>query len=103
MKTFAIWLGMGLVGCQFLGGRAPAQEGTNDLNSKLKSGRTSKVDARIPPLPELAKPPVQFFRELLAMSPGERSQSLTNRTPEDRKAILAKVREYQSLKPDQCA
>src|SRR4051812_11616545 len=101
MKTFAIWLGMGLVGCQFLGGRAPAQEGTNDLKSKQESGRKSKVDARIPPVPEPARPPVQFFRELLAMIPWERSQALTNRTLEDRRAILAKVREYQSLKPDQ--
>ena len=101
MRTFAFWLGMGLVGWQFLGGRAPAQEGTNDLNASQKSGRTSKVDAIVPPLPEPPRSPVQFFRELLAMSPGERSQSLTNRNPEDRKAILAKVREYQSLKPDQ--
>ena len=31
----------------------------------------------------------------------ERVQSLTNRTPEARKQILAKLREYETLKPDE--
>ena len=53
-----------------------------------------------PPLP-LARSPISFFRELLAMNPVERIQALTNRTPEVRAQILAKVREYESLKPDE--
>ncbi len=59
-----------------------------------------------PSLPVLSflpagKSPVGLFRELLAMSFVERVQSLTNRTPEARKQILAKVREYETLKPDE--
>jgi len=54
-----------------------------------------------PPLPPLAPSPVTFFRELLAMSPAERNNSLTNRTPEARARIMAKVREYQKLAPDE--
>jgi hypothetical protein len=46
------------------------------------------------------KPPVDQFRELLAMRPTERRQALTNRSPESVKRILTKVREYESLKPD---
>jgi hypothetical protein len=47
------------------------------------------------------KSPVDFFRELLAMTPAERNQALTNRTPENRRLILAKIREYLSLKDNE--
>ena len=46
----------------------------------------------MPPLPQ-SQSPVNFFRNLLAMSPVERINSLTNRPPEVRQRILAKVRE----------
>lgn len=45
--------------------------------------------------------PVTYFRQLLAMNPAERNNSLTNRPPEVRARILAKVREYQMLGPDE--
>jgi len=45
--------------------------------------------------------PVDQFRDLLAMTPRERANSLTNRPPEIRARILAKVREYQTLDPDE--
>ena len=54
----------------------------------------------MPPLPQ-AQSPVSFFRQLLAMSLKERADSLTNRAPESRARILAKVREYQALGPDE--
>lgn len=54
----------------------------------------------LPPLPQV-RSPVFAFRELLAMSPRERENSLTNRAPEVRDRILAKVREYQALGPDE--
>ena len=44
--------------------------------------------------------PVAFFRKLLAMSPGQRDDYLTNRPPQMRARILAKVHEYESLSPD---
>ena len=53
-----------------------------------------------PPLP-IVPSPVSFFRQLLAMSPVERNQSLTNRPPEVRARLLAKVREYMALGPDE--
>lgn len=45
--------------------------------------------------------PVDQFRDLLAMTPRERANTLTNRPPEIRARILAKVREYQTLDPDE--
>jgi hypothetical protein len=54
----------------------------------------------MPPLPT-PQSPVNFFRQLLMMPPMERNNSLTNRTPEARARILAKVREYQQLEPDE--
>jgi hypothetical protein len=54
----------------------------------------------LPPMPTMQSP-VNFFRQLLAMSPVERNNSLTNRPPETRVRILAKVREYQALGPDE--
>ncbi len=43
--------------------------------------------------------PVDTFRDLLAMHPTERKQALANRPPEVQRALLAKVREYESLNP----
>lgn len=54
----------------------------------------------MPPVPRAASP-VTFFRELLAMSPEERINSLTNRPPVVRERILAKVTEYLALDPDE--
>lgn len=54
----------------------------------------------VPPVP-VASSPVNFFRQLLAMSPAERNNSLTNRPPESRARIQAKVREYLALSPDE--
>jgi hypothetical protein len=51
-----------------------------------------------PPVPAI-KSPVEVFRQLLALSPAERKAFLTNRPPEIQKQILAKVREYESLRP----
>ena len=54
----------------------------------------------LPPVPKFQSP-VAFFRQLLVMTPMERNHSLTNRTPEARARIMAKVREYQALGPDE--
>ena len=56
---------------------------------------------QLPPAAGSLRSPVELFRELLAMNPGERNQALSNRPPENRKLILAKVREYESLDPNQ--
>jgi predicted Fe-S protein YdhL (DUF1289 family) len=53
----------------------------------------------MPPLP-VVKSPVALFRELLAMTPVELKQALTNRSPESQKLIRAKLREYAAMGPD---
>lgn len=45
--------------------------------------------------------PVALFRKLLAMSPGERNNALTNRSSVMRARILSKVHEYLLLPPEE--
>ena len=53
------------------------------------------------PLPAPATPsPVDTFRKLLTMTPAEQKQYLAARPPELQARILAKVREYESLRPN---
>jgi hypothetical protein len=58
-----------------------------------------------PPHPILdlppAKSPVELFRELLAMPRAERENTLATRPPEARRQIMAKLREYETLRPEQ--
>jgi len=51
--------------------------------------------------PMTIKSPVDTFRELLAMTPEERKQAIADHWPKDQKPILAKIRQYESLKPEQ--
>lgn len=79
-----------------------AQEVTNALASTNRAPH--HVLTPLPPvltLPSAGKSPVALFRELLAMPFMERLQALTNRPPEARKQILSKLREYETLKPDE--
>lgn len=48
-----------------------------------------------------SRSPVALFRQLLAMTPEERANFLTNRPPQIREAILAKVNEYEALDPNE--
>src|SRR5258706_5604418 len=68
---------------------------------RASTNNSAPVVPAAPPSPPVGKSPVAVFRELLAMNPQERRDALTNRTPEVRKQILAKIREYESLKPNQ--
>lgn len=52
------------------------------------------------PLPA-GESPVDFFRQLLRLAPAEQNRLLANRPPASRARILAKVREYESLDPDE--
>ena len=54
----------------------------------------------MPPLPPPASP-VDMFRQLLAMSARDRQKFLTNRPPVFRARLLAKIREYEALDPDE--
>jgi hypothetical protein len=55
----------------------------------------------LPPAPQGPKSPVDQFRQLLAMTPAERKDFLTNRPPESRTLMLAKVHEYEAFPPDE--
>jgi hypothetical protein len=53
------------------------------------------IPALAQPQPASAKSPIAFFRELLDMSPAERTNALASRPPEIRDRILQKLTEYQ--------
>jgi predicted Fe-S protein YdhL (DUF1289 family) len=53
------------------------------------------------PMPLRPQSPVALFRQLLAMTPEERESFLTNRPPQIREGILAKVAEYEALDPNE--
>src|SRR5947209_4367102 len=53
-----------------------------------------------PPIPPV-KSPVDQFRDLLALPTAERESRLTNRPPATRQRILAKLQEYDAMKPDE--
>ncbi|HEY4417114.1 MAG TPA: DUF3106 domain-containing protein [Verrucomicrobiae bacterium] len=55
----------------------------------------------IPTIPTPGLSPVTLFRNLLAMAPSERANYLSNRPPEIRGRILAKIHEYLILGPDE--
>lgn len=53
-----------------------------------------------PPIPTAFQSPVQFFRDLLAMSKVERAKALASRSERSRTALHAKIQEYESMKPE---
>ncbi len=66
----------------------------------LPAERAPAVSRNLLPPSPLEPSPVALFRKLLAMSPRERLDFLTNRPPPLRVRILAKVHEYEMLDPD---
>src|SRR5213075_2020455 len=54
---------------------------------------------QFPPLPK--KPQVTYFRELLALSPGELDRELSNIAEPGRRRLQAKLQEYAALTPDE--
>jgi hypothetical protein len=92
------WLAMVFVAGQMAVFRLGAETVTNvPAPQKLFSAPANLL---LPPMPHL-KSPVDLFRELLAMTPAGRENYLTNRTPGIRARILAKVREYEALDPNE--
>src|SRR5262245_26488408 len=53
------------------------------------------------PAPPIAKSPIDYFRELLALSPEEREQRLADKPENQRQSIRAKLQEYASLNPEE--
>jgi Protein of unknown function (DUF3106) len=63
--------------------------------------KSFSAPTNIMPLSVQPHSPVDFFRNLLAMTPRERKDYLTNRPPEVRARILDKVQEYLALDPNE--
>ena len=61
---------------------------------------SAPTNLSLPPMPR-SMSPVDLFRRLLVLTPAERENSLTNRPPEIRDRILAKVLEYEALDPNE--
>jgi Protein of unknown function (DUF3106). len=92
------WLAAVFAVGQFAAFQLIAETATNvRAPQKLFSTTTNLL---LPPIPH-SKSPVDFFRELLALTPAGRENYLTNRPPEIRDRILAKVREYEALDPNE--
>jgi hypothetical protein len=49
------------------------------------------------PVPLVLPSPIDYFRQLLAMTPAEREKVLASKTPERRLALEAKLRQYERL------
>lgn len=64
------------------------------------SRNAASLAAVPPPVPK-PRSPVDAFRELLAMRASEWPRALSNRPPENQKLLIAKLREYQALSPNE--
>ena len=96
----AFWLAA-LSGAGPLLAAAPADAPTASplVSGGLRASAPPPPPTAAPPVP-VPRSPVVFFRELLAMNAAERKKALADRSPENQKVILAKVREYAALDPD---
>jgi len=64
-------------------------------------GANSKTEpSRLPPLP-VARPPIEYFRELLSMPAVERERALDGKPEEQKKILLAKIKEYEAMSADE--
>src|ERR1700729_4028183 len=73
-----------------------AQNATNALPHRVLH---SPQPVMLPPTPPS---PMDYFRNLLAMSAQQRQAMLAKKSPEVRERILAKVNEYSALDPREC-
>ena len=67
-----------------------AQENVNSNTQLLK----------LPPLP-VPRPPIEYFRELLSLSPAERERALAEKPDEQKKILLAKFKEYEAMNAEE--
>ncbi len=60
---------------------------------------TMTVSSNLPPLP-VFQPRTEIFRKILAMTAAQQEAWLTNRPPQVRPQLEAKIREYQAMTPE---
>jgi hypothetical protein len=56
---------------------------------------------RIPQPPPMPPSPVEFFRQVLAMTPEQRDKALEKYSPKTREFVGGKVKEFDALKPEE--
>jgi hypothetical protein len=88
-----VWL---ILWCVAGSGAFPARSA--DQAGVRAATTNSAVEAQFPPLP---KPQVTYFRELLALSPGELERALATIAEPARGRLRAKLQEYAALAPDE--
>ncbi len=93
--AMAVQLGLWLSGALAVSGQAAEVPTASPSPGQVDRA----TDTNAPPVP-VAKSPVDAFRELLAMNAEERSTYLMGRSVEYRRRILAKIRDYEALKPE---
>ena len=76
---------------------AVAASAQNETNPPAQAGLLSVRQSPLPP----RQSPVDFFRQLLAMTPAERNKSLAIYPPQVHERILAKVQEYLVMDPNE--
>lgn len=83
-----------------LAGRAGALQ---DLDqTQLTAAASAKATSELAqPSKGLARSPVELFRAMLDAEPDELNRLLAERPPEKRGQLLAKLREYQEMSPDE--
>src|SRR3989442_1350665 len=89
---FIVWLICGSVGSGVFLARSADQAGA--------PAATTNAAARAP-FPPLPKPQVTYFRELLALSPGELERALATIAEPARGRLRAKLQEYTALAADE--
>jgi hypothetical protein len=86
------------------GSAGQAEFGTNaTVSSTSAPGMeigTTNLARRIPPAPPGTRTAADTFRELLAMTPAERTQALANRNEYQRQYLQDRLREYEALSPE---
>lgn len=92
-----IFLAMALLGANGLVGSLCAQPVPVVPATHVGEGSRGAMP---PPVPQIVSP-VDQFRQLLALAPAQREARLTNRPPELRRRILAKLQEYDAMKSDE--
>lgn len=87
-ETCLRWIGLACLSATVVASQTVDQGGQRNL---ARAGAANQ-EPGIPPLP-----PVDFFRQLLAMSPLDRELALAAKQPEKRKALRAKIDEYTRM------
>src|SRR6266550_301719 len=84
--------------CWCVGGSRAFLARSADQPGALAATTNAARSVQFPPLP---KPQVTYFRELLALSPGELDRALANIAEPGRRRLQAKLQEYAALTPDE--